>query len=372
MAIYFGTFIVSYLFCWYGERLSNHKKEKKAHVMLALAALVPSVLAGIRDYTIGTDIATYGHWLFIAAQNAKNPITFALSKTSIDFLYSVFVYCTAHIFQAEHWLYFFTGALIYGFTIAGLYRYRKEISISMAWLCYLFLFYGDTLNAMRQCIAIAILVFAFSYFQTGNKLRFTVLAIIAFLFHSTSIVVIVFVGAYVLLEKRNTLTMRAAILAVATIAMFGYTKIVSIAVNFGLLDDKFMRYGEQATSGFSLNPLLVRLPYLFFVVLFYSAFIGKGENRIEKSFADFLILMILMEMLTAEMRIVNATLYRISLYFGMYRCVATGRLLKVLKSNNRMIVMAVIWILLILIWIYQNVLQGNNQIYPFTSELIGL
>ncbi len=34
--------------------------------------------------------------------------------------------------------------------------------------------------------------------------------------------------------------------------------------------------------------------------------------------------------------------------------------------------MAVIWILLILIWIYQNVLQGNNQIYPFTSELIGL
>lgn len=183
---------------------------------------------------------------------------------------------------------------------------------------------------------------------------------------------IVFVGAYVLLEKRNTLRMRAAILAVATIAMFGYTKIVSIAVNFGLLDDKFMRYGEQATSGFSLNPLLVRLPYLFFVVLFYSAFIGKGENRIEKSFADFLILMILMEMLTAEMRIVNATLYRISLYFGMYRCVATGRLLKVLKSNNRMIVMAVIWILLILIWIYQNVLQGNNQIYPFTSELIGL
>lgn len=89
MAIYFGTFIVSYLFCWYGERLSNHKKEKKAHVMLALAALVPSVLAGIRDYTIGTDIATYGHWLFIAAQNAKNPITFALSKTSIDFLYAV-------------------------------------------------------------------------------------------------------------------------------------------------------------------------------------------------------------------------------------------------------------------------------------------
>lgn len=137
------------------------------------------------------------------------------------------------------------------------------------------------MNAMRQCIAIAILVFAFSYFQTGNKLRFTVLAIIAFLFHSTSIVVIVFVGAYVLLEKRNTLRMRAAILAVATIAMFGYTKIVSIAVNFGLLDDKFMRYGEQATSGFSLNPLLVRLPYLFLLFCFILHLLGKEKIELK-------------------------------------------------------------------------------------------
>ena len=81
MTIYFGTFIVSYLFCWYGEWLINHKKVKIARVMLILAALAPAVLAGIRDYTIGTDIATYGHWRFIAAQNEKNPITFALSKT---------------------------------------------------------------------------------------------------------------------------------------------------------------------------------------------------------------------------------------------------------------------------------------------------
>ena len=166
--------------------------------------------------------------------------------------------------------------------------------------------------------------------------------------------------------------MRIKILTVAMIAMLSYAKILSIAVKFGLLNDKFMRYVGRATSGFSLNPLLIRLPYLFFIVLFYSAFVGKGENKIKKKFADFLIMMILMEMLTAEMRMVNVTLYRISLYFGMYRCIAVGRLFKVLKSNNRIIVMIVFWLLLILVWIYQNALQGNNQIYPFTSELIGL
>ena len=126
--------------------------------MLCAAVLFPAILAGIRDYTIGTDIATYGHWLFIGAKQASNPLKFAFSNTSIDFLYSILVYSTAHLFSSEHWLYFFTGLLIYGFTMAGIYRYRKIISISIAWVCFLFLFYGDTLNAMRQCIAMSIVM----------------------------------------------------------------------------------------------------------------------------------------------------------------------------------------------------------------------
>lgn len=56
----------------------------------------------------------------------------------------------------------------------------------------------------------------------------------------------------------------------------------------------------------------------------------------------------------------------------MYRCIGIGRLVKTLKLSNRMIVATILWILLIVTWIYQNVIQGNNQIYPFTSELIGL
>lgn len=140
MAIYFGTFIVSYFFCLCGEQLCKANKKRASAILLCLAVLVPALLAGIRDYTIGTDIATYGHWLFIGAKQAPNPLKFAFSNTSIDFLYSILVYSTAHLFSSEHWLYFFTGLLIYGFTMAGIYRYRKIISISIAWVCFLFCF----------------------------------------------------------------------------------------------------------------------------------------------------------------------------------------------------------------------------------------
>lgn len=372
MTIYSGTFILSYIFCKSGERLSNRGKRRAAWCMLCAAVLFPAILAGIRDYTIGTDIATYGHWLFIGAKQAPNPLKFAFSNTSIDFLYSILVYSTAHLFSSEHWLYFFTGLLIYGFTMAGIYRYRKIISISIAWVCFLFLFYGDTLNAMRQCIAMSILLFAFSYFQSGDKRSFYILFVMAFLFHSTAVIGVVFVVVYRLLEKSNSLKMRAWILVGTMAVMLGYAKIVDLAVRLGMLNEKFLKYGMQTGAGFSLNPVIIRLPYLIFIMLFYSVYTGNGENKIEKLFADYIIMMILFEMLTAEMRAINPTLYRVSLYFGMYRYIGMGRVVKSLKSNNRIIVTWVIWILLIATWIYQNIVQGNNQIYPYTSELIGL
>lgn len=372
MIIYFLTFISSYLFCRYSERLDVRGKKKKALTMLVIAVLIPSILAGIRDYTIGTDIATYGHWLFLAAQNTVNPIKYVILNPVIDILYSFFVYCVAHLFTSEHWLYFFTGILIYGFTMAGIYRYRKNISISMAWICFLFLFYGDTLNAMRQCIAMAILLFAFSYFQTGDRIKFIILSIVAFLFHSTAILVFAFVGVYVLLEKNNSLGMKLGILLVTTVVMVGYAKIIDVVVRIGILDDKFLKYGNWTGAGFSMNPIIIRLPYLAFIMLFYSVYIGNGEKGIKKSFADYMILMMVIEILTAEMRMINPIFYRVSMYFGMYRYIGVGRLVKSLKSNNRVIVTCIIWILLMITWIYQNVMQGNNQIYPFTSEILGI
>lgn len=372
MSIYFGTFFASYLFCLYGERLNKNGRKKTAKNMIFVAALIPAILAGVRDYTIGTDIATYGHWTFIAAKNSSNPINFAIVNKSLDFFYSIMVYCIAHIFESEHWLYFFTGLLTYLFSILGLYRYREYISVSVAWICYLFLFFGDTLNLMRQSIAISIFMLAFSYFQRGDKVKFGILLVTAMLFHSTAIIGVLFVVIYILLEKRNSMMTKTGIIATMLVLMFGYAKIINIVVNLGFFNEKYMKYTYQATSGFSLNPILIRLPYLILIGLFYFSCIKETGSGIKKNFVDYIIVIIIIEMIAAEMRMFNASLYRISLYFGMFRCVGIGRVMKVVKPNNRQILIWIIGTLLIITWIYQNVVQGNNQIYSFTSEILGI
>lgn len=80
-------------------------------------------------------------------------------------------------------------------------------------------------------------------------------------------------------------------------------------------------------------------------------------------------------MVTAELRIISVPIYRVSLYFSVFRCMAIGRVLQVLKKNPerknwaRLVAVGVV-ALLVVIWLYQVVLKGNDGIYPYTSRIL--
>jgi len=370
MTVYFVTFISSFFVCALGERMYACNRKNISAGFMFLAVLIPAILAGIRDYTVGTDVATYGHWLFSSALNANSLKWFMISNKSIDILYSAFVYFVAWFFKSEHWLYFFSGLITYLFVMLTLCHYRKYMNVSFAWLSYLFLFYGDSLNAMRQCMAVAIAFWGFHFFQEHKWKAGIIITVIACLFHNTAIVTFGIAIVYYLIEKKDTRIFKFWILFVTTLIFISYSKLINLGVGIGILNDKFLRYELANQVVFSFNPILIRLPYIFIIWLFYHNFSGK--NRSDEQLSSFMILMILMEMLSAELRIVHPTLYRVSLYFGVYRCLGLGRVVGSLKISNRRIVSAVLLLLFVVTWIYQNVVQGNNEIYPFTSQLIGI
>ena len=85
--------------------------------------------------------------------------------------------------------------------------------------------------------------------------------------------------------------------------------------------------------------------------------------------------MMVAELVTAEMRVISVDIYRISLYFGLIRCFLIGRIARVLERKAEQnsfwrIILAGIMALLVLIWIYQAVLKGNDEIIPYTSNLL--
>lgn len=371
--IYIITFLVSTLFVYFGDKI---KKRKKYLSKLCLIVAVVSVafLAGVRDLTIGTDILTYGEWTYKSALKYTNFLSYAKAHGEIEMLFLALVYVAARIFSNSHWLYFFIGLIQYGFTLAGIINFKGKISIPLSWLCFLLIFYGDTLNAMRQFMAIAIAFWAFNFFINNQYIKFVAWTIIAILFHNTAILSLLIAGIYYVLKKKNILLTRIGIVSGALVASYGYSFVLNVFLITGLLNQRFERY-SAGFDGFQLNPILIRIFFILFIFLSYKRFSNYDTircSKIGKCNADFLIILLIVEMITAELRSVLATLYRISFYFGYGKLIAYPRLVGVYSKKRRMIYSSLLILFLLVLWVYQNVYQGNNEIYPYTSVILGI
>ncbi|PDX85696.1 hypothetical protein CHR60_11655 [Faecalibacterium prausnitzii] len=387
MVPYFLTFFASCVFCYLGEKslkstITIHQKPLLAHgafvlrkstVFFSYSVLLVAALAGARGYTVGTDIKTYGNDFYYYAKTVSYS-TLIKTLPQIEPLYLALVKISSLISTTPHFLYFLNGLLVYSFMMAGFVYYEKYLSITFSWFGFLCLLYGDTYNAMRQCIAIAICFWAFHYVEERKYIRFALWIIIAFNFHNTAIILVFIAFAYILLKKNNTPLIKITIAAVIILALLEYNTILTFLIQYGLLDLKMTKYFISGRAPISIPALLIRLPFLILIFIQYNDF-KSGFSQTEEvqalesdSFSDFLVLMLLFELFTVEMSALVATLYRISLYAVPFRCISYARLFSIGKKNKKMYFVLLI-VYLALIFVYQNCIKGNNEIYPYVFGL---
>lgn len=371
--IYTVVFLLSTIFVYCGERKFK-KKSKYYRVYLILGVLIVAVLAGVRDLSIGTDIRTYGEFHFNAA--SINSFSYYFTHyNDVEPFYRIFVYFISVFFSDSHWLYFFTGLLIYGFTLAGIFHYKGKISVTFAWLTFLLLFYGDTFNAMRQFIALSIAFWGFYFLEKEQYQKFIISLIVAVMFHNTAIIVALIASIYLFLKKKDTFFSKILIVVGSITILVSYSYILRFLMSLGILNSAYSRY-LTANTGFQINPILIRIPFIILILTFYRQFIyknKKGLSGLDGYYeADFFIICLILELLLSEMRAVLVVLERLAFYFGSYRYISYSRLVSTFSKKNRVIFGTLIIVFLIILWIYQNVYQGNNEIYPYKSIILGI
>lgn len=369
MIPYMMTFIISILVCLAAE-WTDRRGHSSARIFYAGAVMVPVFLAGARDYSVGTDIATYGNYVFQAASGARSLTAFLRSRRDIDLLYKALAFAVSRFTNNPHWFYFVTALIICGCTMLGLLYYRRWCSVTLAWACFLFLFYGDTLNTMRQCIALAIVFAAFPLFLEKKYVPYAVLTVAAVLFHATGLLSLALPFFYFFLQKMPARWVQFFLIVGFMGVILTYSPVLQAVLKTGLLPRKFARYVANGLA-FALNPTMLRLPFLLPVILYYDRFCGLDRDGEETgigggSLTGMLIaLMLLLEICTVQLRSVRPALYRVSYYFGYYRFIAYSRLARILRRDNRALFILALFLYLAALWYYQNVIQGNNQIYPY-------
>ncbi len=360
---YLVSFAISSACAASAEYCIKHKKRYLFIFFAAMAILATAVLAGARSEKIGSDVLVYGNYVFNSARNLSLGELFVKYILTIEPLYLVLNFLVSRFTNDSHWLYFFVQLIINVFIFAEIVRNMKHAKMWLSYWVFLTLFYGFCLNGMRQAVAMAVMLYGYRFIQERKLRNYIVCVVIAIGFHYVSVMYILLYWLYGFIygDKKTKLDKKTIATIAILASVFLYESIIRLISNFV---PKYIRYLGGTGFDFSLNPFLVRFPFILLTIFAYKRLKKKQED------IDYLLVMLIGDIAYAQLRSISPALYRISLLLGIYKIEAYPLLGNVFNKKSKMIVDIAIAIILGIIWYYQVVIQLNDTIYPYASDVI--
>lgn len=368
MASYLIIYTITTLLVYLSERELKHNRKKRAIALGIIIVLSLSIFAGLRDYTIGTDVRWYVTNNFSRAKiYLGRPIQFLDSATDgIEPFFLIITYISALIWNTVHGELFLIALLINGFVFAGIYKSSKKQSMTFSWLMYCLTFFNLSLNAMRQSMAAAVIFYAFSDTEHLTVKKAIVLGVVATLFHRSGAILFILYLIYVLfgikIEKRKIIPKILFVLLLFSPLFMNAALRWIISHNF-ISAARYTWYLDQ-TGELALGNLFFRSIGMISLVLF----VYKKKNTIKRFNQEqdtlFLIYIGLMDILLLLNN--NLLTGRISTFFDIFQQRYFAQGLQVYKKGGTRWIATIILILVSLaMWFYIYVYLGNSEIIPY-------
>lgn len=379
MAPYIICFLITGIFAM----ANDYYLKKRAKLLVIITAifiiLIPAILAGVRSYSIGTDVNFYVLPSFNLARNFhfindwigtfNNPM-YPTGRMEKGFL--LLVYLISRISTDGHFLLFVIAIIIDSFVYFSLYRLRNICSVFIGEVVFLFTQYNASFNMARQSISMGICLYAFSILLANeNKkyIRFIIWIIIAMQFHTAAVISFSYLLIYMILGKQNKISLfKKNILIICVILLILlFVPAVQYLVNIGVLNSHYLDYLTGDASGTTAGSISVLslLVYSsgYIPLLVGVKYLGKYKN--------IFVLMAIMDVAFMGLAMISFYLYRIAAYFMIIRIVSLSQ--KSLYSlNSRDSIYTnpyILWlgtiILCVMYFVYFIFLLNWHQTIPF-------
>ncbi len=371
--IYAICFIISSLFIKvHPMNLKINKKQIKINLGKYIFVILPAVLAGIRAPWVGVDVKTYVISAF-ERLSTYNSIKSVLDYHYLELGYECYIYIVTRLFNDLHWLHFFSALVI----LIGVYcfvsNFKYKISVFMAVFAFLCIYFNQSLNIVRQWMAMGIYMFAIQYILKGEKLKYYIFCFVATLFHSSAIITFfIYVICRFLLNSTTKKERWKAVfvIIVALLSVILLQEVTQIAVLSGLLPGKYLEYFQNEEGQSSLfMQILCRLPLILGYIVFYKTLIKRDSRN------TIIFIFLLIDLILSSISSTFGYVGRISIYFGVWQIIGISQLYKVsLKLSNKKgfkFIIGVFFISILLIyWSYYYVIRGFSGTYPYSSDII--
>jgi len=396
---YLFTFIITLIL---SSVLETRLKERSYYdigdyILAALIILIPSILAGCRDYNVGTDIHFYALNVFKLTDEYMSWDDAIRSDAGteldpIEIGYIILARIGHFLSDDPHILLFLTSLFINFFVFASLNRMRRYCSFFVGEFVFLFCCYNETLNLMRQSMAMVMIVYATTFLLTKEKsiIKFVVIFILAYFFHhSVGIGLIILIPIFVFKEELYHVVLtrknwwKLVVLSICVIIIsysFFYIANYFIGLN-SLWEDRYTHYiTTDESGGIGIKGCFLYLfPYLIL-------FLRRKRVRFTYIFLSIAII----DTVLYPLRIEFYYLYRISEYFFYFRILSLSMLSIKLSSTavkkQDTILRRALYVIIILFWLFKYgaidyerggqhtiyKMYGDDETMPYSSKMLNI
>ena len=372
MGIYIATFVSSSLFLYFSSRV----KTKRIRSLFAIIALlIPAILAGLRASTIGTDVRVYVVFYYEKALNSSSFIDYFSDLVS-SFLsepgYHLLNYVLSRVFKDYHWGLFFYQLISLILIYLGLKRCERlfQTPVWLGMMLYYFLLFNNSLNIMRQCMAVGFVFYGATYMFEKRYKRYVLFTVIALLFHTSSIISFVMLPMYMILQQGKSISQRKQIrpgcifMLTFFILLIVGSQIITLLVNMGVIRAYYLEYlsGGRFRGSKSSIPYILVAWHLFltFILICCSKYINgrHGENL-------FFIMSSAIITISTYSIVFVQYIDRLGYFFIPLQAAALANTYNCFAKKSKILYFSLLVLMTFGLWYYSIVLKGSHQTVPY-------
>lgn len=370
ISVYIICFFICILLLLLNEKIKLNQKS----FLECIVIIILCTIAGFRDLSIGTDVNIYVKPMFQAALYAKNFSQYLeyswfssykyVFVKDFEFGFSIVIYIISNIFKNISAVLFFIHLLIIVPIYKALHKVSKEFPTWISMIVFLFIYYNQTLNMMRQWIAMSFLIYGYTFLRENNTKKYIILVIVASLFHKTAIIGLIILIIFKYVQKKNVISPTINIIKVCIISVIIVFSLNIIVEFLNLIGySKYIVY-INGNLHLSINQLIIRVPILVLLIINYK--------KLQQHFKDFpfLITMIFLDLIFSQLATISQYSIRISVYFSEYSILSYSALCCFKYHNGSYKFRDIINIIILILysisyWIFYYVISGSCHTVPY-------
>lgn len=369
---YLLIFIINLAIAYFANKCYDSDRKILSALLLAILVAINTIFAGFRDFGVGIDTNVYIDFFFDTAKSLEHVKEFLAFDGDKGFLF--LAYLSSLFSDESQSLLVVTELFIQVFFYLALWQYKKveNISIFVATALFCIIFYCHTLNLMRQFCAMSLLAFAFSLFIQGKWKMYIVLQILAFFFHSSSIISL-FVPILWRMSKMGNIKKRNVYSVIVIISLLLFVSFYFAALtmlgDYNIVSETYTdRYGQNSEyvdkGGFGLMSIFYLLYPIAFV--FYAQLKKVTDKKILYFILMLSVTVSIFQLLSFQIHFMDRLPFYMSFIMFIY-------LPKIFSSAKMSMTVKTIVVLLYMYnWYNIYIVHPGGNIYPYKSKILNV